>query len=92
MNLDGDKCRGEHPGKTAQIEYAAEILHTIEYSDLLCTYPAEKYYSLRGPETEHESAARWYCLIKQEWNSEANRGIEHYTQHIWVFLLFFIIL
>lgn len=91
MNSDRDKCRGEHPGKTAQVEYAAEI-YTIEYSDLFCAHPAEKYYSLRGPETEHESAALQYCLIKQEWNSEADRGVELYTQHIWAFSLFFIIL
>lgn len=31
---------------------------TIEYSDSLCALTAEKYYSLRGLETEHESAAQ----------------------------------
>lgn len=77
VNSDGDKCHGECSGKTAQIEYAAEILHTIEYSDSLYAHTAEKYYGLRGLENQHEPAAQRYCLIKQEWNSEADRGIEH---------------
>lgn len=50
---------------------------------------AEKYYSLRGLEVAHESAALQYCLIKQEWNSEADRDGTFYSAHLSALALFY---